>query len=640
MLRKYSITQIVIAMMATALIFSAIATALISSNRYYQSMSSYSNDKYLPQLLGRIEGEIHSELNSLIGMSRALAQNPQLKQWLSDQEPQQQLANIRQSLESLKQYSGANRAYIVSKDSYNYYTAEHGLKETISDSNDPWFSTFLDSGKDHEISLGISGEGVLRAYINSRMEVDGVAIGATGLSFKMVEFQDMITKYQLEGGGYIFIIDDKGKIAIHQDQALLGKSLNQLKGFGNLHQSILTNKNYFNTLSEINNEDHFISSLRMKDIDFSLIAVMPTKPFTDAMFDAAVSTMLVNLLIALVFLAIMVIIIQNISRAIFKVSTQLERISAHNDLTIRLDDEGTKEVVKITHSYNQMAENFNQVLNNLSQHAQTLSQNSNSLQRITAEVAQGAKTQVDETGKIMGEVDELQHTDHQIKQQVDECHSVTDSTQNKSHQGKAMVEQTQHSIMQLSDELNQSTEVIAKLEQDTGEIANILAVISGIAEQTNLLALNAAIEAARAGEQGRGFAVVADEVRALAGKTQDSTGDIQAMVTKITSGVEKTVTNMRQTAELALQCVDNSQQVSSLIHDVNNEIENINTLTNNINQAVSMRDATTQGIKQQADEINQIAKHSNQGTQQSSETTETLFTLSEQLTETVARFKL
>lgn len=639
-LRSYSITQIVIAMMALSLIFSAIAAALISSNRYYHTMSSYTNDKYLPQLLGRIEGEIHSELNGLIGMSRAMGQNTYIKQWMVTGQDEAQLTQVQQSLEAVRQYSGAMRAFVVAKDGYKYYTAKHGLREIINPATDPWFDEFLASGKDYAISLGITSQDTVRAYINTRMNHNGSAIGATGLSFEMTQFEQMLKKHQLEDGGQLFLIDNKGKIALHMDQQMLGKNLNQLSGLSDLASDIINNQDYLNQQRDIQGEEHFIASLKMPDINFSIVALLPTKSFTDEMFSNAVSTMLFNLFIALVFLAIMIMLIRMISRAISDISETLYTISANNDLTVRLDQSGTKEVVKIAKAYNNMAENFHKVLSNLSNHSITLSQNSQSLQKITADMSTGAQTQVFETERIMTEVAQLQLTDDDIKHQVNDAQQVTQNTQNKSHQGKAAVEQTRQAINQLNHELNASTDVIAKLEQDTDKIAGILAVISAIAEQTNLLALNAAIEAARAGEQGRGFAVVADEVRALAGKTQNSTGDIQAMVATITDGVEKTVTNMRQTANLAIDCVDKSEQVTDLINEINSEIDTINGLTNNINEAVANRGSATTEIKQQTTDINHIANQSNDNTVQSQDTTQALHQLALQLNQTVSQFKL
>ena len=639
-LRSYSITHIVIAMMALSLIFSAIAAALISSNRYYDSMTAYTKDKYLPQLLGRIEGEIHSELNSLIGMSRAMGQNTYIKEWIIAGQNQQQLPQVQQALEAVKQYSGAMRTFVVAKDGYNYYTAKEGLREVINPQTDPWFDEFLASGKDHTITLGVASNDAVRAYINTRMNHNGQAIGATGLSFEMTQLGKLLQEHQLEDGGEVFLIDKKGKIALHLDPNMIGKELKQLPGFNDLASTIINNQHYINEQKKLQGEEYFVAGLKMPGLNFSIVALLPTKSFSDEMFANAVSTMLFNLFIALVFLAIMIILVRMISKAISDISETLYTVSANNDLTVRLDQSGTKEVVKIAKAYNNMAENFHKVLSNLSTHSATLSQNSQSLQKTTADMSEGAQTQVYETEKIMGEVTQLQLTDDDIKHQVNDAQQATENTQNKSHQGKAMVEQTRQAISQLNNELNSSTDVIAKLEQDTAKIAGILEVISAIAEQTNLLALNAAIEAARAGEQGRGFAVVADEVRALAGKTQNSTGDIQAMVATITGGVEKTVANMRQTSDRAIDCVDKSEQVSNLINEVNNEIDTINSLTHNINQAVANRGSATLDIKQQTTDINRIANQSNDNTAQSQDTTKALHQLAVQLNETVSQFKL
>ncbi|MCJ8271136.1 MAG: methyl-accepting chemotaxis protein [Psychrosphaera sp.] len=632
--------RIVIVMMTLSLVFSALFTALISSSRYYSAMSSFSSEKYLPELLGAMAGDIQSELNSLIGMSRALGQNSYLKNWLLAGEPQEQMPQVKQMLGALKDYSNATRAFWVSKKTNNYYTATHGLKKTISIEEDPWFDSFIRSGKDHSIDLAWSHAGVMRAFINVRVEHQNQVIGATGLSFEVKKFNQLLNQKQLGDDGQIFLLDRNAKVAVHQNSEYIGKRLDEIGDFAAIANGLTQNTGYFNDLAKIGGEDYYVSSLKMKDTGFSLVALMPTQPFTTAMLNNAFSTVIGNLLIAFIFLAIMAIIIRRISGAIINMSNQLEQVSQNNDLSIRLVGNGSKELVKIAAAYNQMAESFTLVIKNLSRCSQTLSQNSGELQQVASGLNQGAQTQVQETTTIMHEIGELKHADDEIKAKVQSSQSVTSNTKNKSDTGKAMVEQTRQAISQLDKDLSHSTDIIGKLEHDSTKIAGILAVISGIADQTNLLALNAAIEAARAGEQGRGFAVVADEVRALAGKTQLATSDIQAMVANITSGVEQTVKSMRSTAVLASECMEKSERVSQIINEVNDDIDNIDRLTNSINEAVSQRDVATKSIEQRTTDIHQIATTSAQSTQTSLQTTDTLLGLSTELGDTVASFKL
>lgn len=639
-IHAYSIKQIVIVMMAFSLIFSAIGTAFLSSQRYYQKISQFSTEKLLPQLLGRIKAEIHAELNNLVGISRAMGQNNQVKQWLLDGEPTSQLDQIQISLDSIKQYSGAFRAFVVSKQTYAYYTADQGLREYVDPEKHPWFDEFLDSNQDYNVSLASSMNGEMRAYINTRINGNDSALGVTGLSFEMRQLKQLLLNHQLNKGSELFLIDSSGQIALHQDQNMIGQTLHQLPDFSNIADDLINQERYINKQHQIADHNYLVASLAIPEINLTIIAILPTKKFTTEILSNALFTMAYSICIALIFLLAMALVFRIISSSIHNISNTLDAVGSHNDLTIRLKKEGTSEIIKIANVYNQMSEKFNHVLNNLSQYSKTLTSHSQSLQQIASNTSNGAQNQVTESQKIIDEVNELQITDNDIKNQVNHCQQITEATKNISHQGRSMVEENRLAISQLHQELNESTNIIAKLEQDTAKIDDILEVISNIAEQTNLLALNAAIEAARAGEQGRGFAVVADEVRALAGKTQQSTGDIRNMITTITLGVEQTVNNMRQTSHLAIDCVSKSQQVSELINQVSEEIDTINSLTNNINQAVTHRDIATKDIKQQTTDIYKIANQSNQDIAQSTKATDELHHLALQLRKTVKQFKL
>tara|TARA_R110000751_G_scaffold4225_2_gene20261 strand:- start:333 stop:1961 length:1629 start_codon:yes stop_codon:yes gene_type:complete len=229
-----------------------------------------------------------------------------------------------------------------------------------------------------------------------------------------------------------------------------------------------------------------------------------------------------------------------------------------------------------------------------------------------------------------------------IHEVADNAHSTADaaSTADKQgHEASDIVGQTMNDLRRLAADVAEAAGVIDNLEQDTDKIGGVLSVIEGIAEQTNLLALNAAIEAARAGEQGRGFAVVADEVRALAARTQDSTRDIQQMIQKLQAGAGQAVTVMQRGAELAAQSVERATTTESSLAETSASVMRINDMAAQIAAACEEQSQTTEDIARNISGIRDLSNQSAQSSQESRDASNALARLAATLQQQVGRFK-
>ena len=321
--------------------------------------------------------------------------------------------------------------------------------------------------------------------------------------------------------------------------------------------------------------------------------------------------------------------------------TAMKDISeGEGDLTLRLDVSGTDEIGQLASSFNGFITKMQDVIREVTSSTSQLSAAAEEMSMITGETRNGVQRQQSETALVATAINEMSSTVHEVAQNAESAASGASQADNQTEQGKQIVSSTVSSITALAAEVETAATVINQLEKDSESIGSVLEVIRGIAEQTNLLALNAAIEAARAGEQGRGFAVVADEVRSLASRTQESTQEIQEMIERLQKGSRDAVTAMEAGQEQAQQTVEQASQAETALNEISIAVAQINEMNAHIAEASRQQGEVAEEINKNIVNITQVADDSANGADQLSTASQEMANLAVNLESQVAHFKI
>lgn len=311
---------------------------------------------------------------------------------------------------------------------------------------------------------------------------------------------------------------------------------------------------------------------------------------------------------ALVAIILSIVIIWFVSNLILaplqRLSTAMENIaSGEGDLTQRVPVESNDEIGLLAIAFNQFVSKIHGTIAEVSVTMKSVREETQQIQKETQGVVLNASEQQAESAHVATAVHEMSATSDNVSSHANEAASASQSAADESNAAKRILGNTVTSINQLADDIETSSGVITNLERDVSNIASILDVIRGIADQTNLLALNAAIEAARAGEQGRGFAVVADEVRSLASKTQDSTGEIQVMIERLQRGAHDAVQAMVRSQESGTATVDQANSANESLDAISQSIVVINEMNMQIATAANQQSQVSEDINQNIQKI-------------------------------------
>ncbi len=342
------------------------------------------------------------------------------------------------------------------------------------------------------------------------------------------------------------------------------------------------------------------------------------------------------------FLVIVYLLIQKVVVTPLRQTTKRlhDIVDGEGDLTLRFNVVRDDEIGELAKGFDSLLDRLQKTIKSVASATHQLSQAARHLKSIAVQSTEAINTQARDIDGIAAAIHEMSTTAQEVARNAASVATATLTTNKDAEQGYKVLSDTIASTETLAGNIDSAAKVIAELADTSNEIGTVLNVIRSIAEQTNLLALNAAIEAARAGEQGRGFAVVADEVRSLASRTQASTAEVDNMVKRFQSNSERAIEQMRLADEMMRLNVTGAQSSGESIKAVLRSVSDLNDLNSEISHAVVQQSHVAEDINKNITNINTAGDQSQTRAQETLRASEALSQLSEDIQQQLAAYKV
>ena len=636
MFASLTLKQKILATVILAVALSCLLVGYFSQRSAQQLIEDRMFEQELPNLTQRIGKEIEKDLTSVANAARQLANDRFVLDWVERGMPKEQESILINQLKDMTSQYGLVTASFADRQSAAYYNQD-GFLRILNHEQDNWFYDYTKSRQDLMLSIFRESNGEVKLFVNFQ-QLDGR--GLAGLAKSLDSMVSMLANFRIGDSGFVFMTDGSGKVKLHPDAARIDRdNLTQLASGSSTN---LRNKQPFAaTHAEVDGQPVILASSYIPLLDWYLVAQVPEAEIYAELDRARLHMVLVSLAIAVGMGLLGVLLAGSVSRPLNELARLFRELgSGDGDLTHRLKVDGRDELAQVATGFNNFVAKIHGSIEQVASNSRQLAATANEVAAKAQLTQHNCTAQRDRTVQVATAIHEMGATVSEIAGNASLAADVAKQANEQADAGAQVVAQARHGIVGLSGEIEQVAGVIESLASQTDSIGSILDTIRSISEQTNLLALNAAIEAARAGEQGRGFAVVADEVRNLASRSAASTAEIQGMINSLQEQSARAVSAMAQGRNQSLRVVTQADEANGALDQITGHITQISDMNIQVATATEEQSSVVGELNRNVEDINQLTMETADIAHHLTESSRNLQHLSGELDKLVGNFRL
>ena len=636
MFASLTLKQKILATVILAVALSCLLVGYFSQRSAQQLIEDRMFEQELPNLTQRIGKEIEKDLTSVANAARQLANDRFVLDWVERGMPKEQESILINQLKDMAAQYGLVTASFADRQSAAYYNQD-GFLRILNHEQDNWFYDYTKSRQDLMLSIFRESNGEVKLFVNFQ-QLDGR--GLAGLAKSLDSMVSMLANFRIGDSGFVFMTDGSGKVKLHPDAARIDRdNLTQLASGSSTN--LLNKQPFAATHAEVDGQPVILASSYIPLLDWYLVAQVPEAEIYAELDRARLHMVLVSLAIAVGMGLLGVLLAGSVSRPLNELARLFRELgSGDGDLTHRLKVDGRDELAQVATGFNNFVAKIHGSIEQVASNSRQLAATANEVAAKAQLTQHNCTAQRDRTVQVATAIHEMGATVSEIAGNASLAADVAKQANEQADAGAQVVAQARHGIVGLSGEIEQVAGVIESLASQTDSIGSILDTIRSISEQTNLLALNAAIEAARAGEQGRGFAVVADEVRNLASRSAASTAEIQGMINSLQEQSARAVSAMAQGRNQSLRVVTQADEANGALDQITGHITQISDMNIQVATATEEQSSVVGEINRNVEDINQLTMETADIAHQLTESSRSLQQLSGELDKLVGNFRL